>query len=152
MYTTSVVNEGARRYCIAGFTYGHLPEHWKMWITCDNYEYAGDFWAMIEGQATTMPGAWVPDPVDREYEISQCKYRQYGWHGPAATDRIAKGKEAGFARRAAEVAKRNTSSGGSSSISSGNKSGSNTSAGDSSYSGSKSGWSYPNTWKKFYVP
>lgn len=71
MYTTSVVNEGARRYCIAGFTYGHLPEHWKMWITCDNYEYAGDFWAMIEDQATTMPGAWVPDPVDREYEISQ---------------------------------------------------------------------------------
>ncbi|KAK2751498.1 Ankyrin repeat-containing protein [Colletotrichum kahawae] len=65
---TAVIHTGARRYFIAGFTYGRLPEHWKLWITCENYEYAGDFWKMIDDQATSMPGSWAPDPVNREQE------------------------------------------------------------------------------------
>lgn len=67
-HANRVVNEAARRYYIAGFTYGHLPEHWTIWITCENYEYAGEFWKMIDDQATSMLGGWVADPVNREQE------------------------------------------------------------------------------------
>ncbi|KAF4832434.1 hypothetical protein CGCTS75_v004535 [Colletotrichum tropicale] len=67
-YDHGPVNKGACRHFIAGFTYGRLAEHWKLWITCENYEYAGDFWNMIDDQATSMPGSWGPDPVNREQE------------------------------------------------------------------------------------
>ncbi|KAH0424935.1 hypothetical protein CcaCcLH18_11255 [Colletotrichum camelliae] len=145
-----------------GFTYGHLPEHWTMWITCENYEYAGDFWAMIEDQAISMPGSWVPDPVDQQDENWQW------WLGEAsppliwteyrkitppikisnmgsdkmdakAAARIARGKDSAFAKRAAAAAAKNQS-GGSSNSSSGNKSGNS--------SGSTGGGSYSNSGKK----
>lgn len=75
-YDDEAVFTGARRYLVAGFTYGRLPEHWKLWITCENYEYAGDFWRMIEDQATFIPGSWVSDPVDQAQEIWRWRFME----------------------------------------------------------------------------
>ncbi|KAF3801396.1 hypothetical protein GCG54_00005552 [Colletotrichum gloeosporioides] len=52
------------RFSILGITYGPLPQHWRLWITNENYDYAGEFWSMIESQNIRVPGSWVEDIWD----------------------------------------------------------------------------------------
>lgn len=46
---------------IIGITYGALPEQWKIWWSIYDYEYAGDFWQMVENSAFSIPGNWEVD-------------------------------------------------------------------------------------------
>ncbi|EQB57264.1 hypothetical protein CGLO_02631 [Colletotrichum gloeosporioides Cg-14] len=55
---------GNMRYSILGITYGCLPQQWSLWITHENYDYAGEFWAMVENQNIKVPGSWVDDASD----------------------------------------------------------------------------------------
>lgn len=48
---------GNMRYSILGITYGSLPQQWSLWITNENYDYAGEFWAMVENQNIKVPGS-----------------------------------------------------------------------------------------------
>ncbi|KAK1849845.1 Ankyrin repeat-containing protein [Colletotrichum chrysophilum] len=64
-----LVEKGGCRYLVAGVTYGRLPEHWKVWVTRENHEYAGDFWGMIEDQTRSIPGSWPLEPEDHGMTI-----------------------------------------------------------------------------------
>ncbi|KAF4434247.1 hypothetical protein CFRS1_v013309 [Colletotrichum fructicola] len=55
---------GNMRYSILGITYGSLQQQWSLWITNENYDYAGEFWAMVENQNIKVPGSWVDDALD----------------------------------------------------------------------------------------
>ncbi|KAH0437762.1 hypothetical protein CcaCcLH18_03658 [Colletotrichum camelliae] len=46
---------------ILGITYGALPEQWKVWWSIYDYEYAGEFWHMVENSAFSIPGSWKDD-------------------------------------------------------------------------------------------
>ncbi|KAF0322086.1 hypothetical protein GQ607_010589 [Colletotrichum asianum] len=65
-FTWQAWNEkrGNMRYSILGITYGSLPQQWSLWITNENYDYAGEFWAMVENQNIKVPGSWVDDASD----------------------------------------------------------------------------------------
>lgn len=46
---------------VLGITYGALPEQWKVWWSIYDYEYAGEFWRMVENSAFSIPGSWEDD-------------------------------------------------------------------------------------------
>ncbi|KAL3296382.1 Ankyrin repeat-containing protein [Colletotrichum asianum] len=60
---------------ILGITYGTLPEQWKIWFSIYDYEYAGDFWQMVENSAFSIPGSWEDD-VDSDEEDD---YKEVPW-------------------------------------------------------------------------
>lgn len=55
---------GRTRFCLIGITYGSCPSHWRLWWTYEYEDYAGEFWDMIQDEASKVPGAWVDDSWD----------------------------------------------------------------------------------------
>ncbi|UQC88535.1 uncharacterized protein CLUP02_14060 [Colletotrichum lupini] len=41
-----------------------LSCHWKLWWTYEYEDYAGEFWDMVQDEASKVPGAWVDDSWD----------------------------------------------------------------------------------------
>ncbi|KAK7459752.1 hypothetical protein Landi51_00001 [Colletotrichum acutatum] len=64
-------SRGTTRFSLLGITYGSSPSHWRLWWTYEYEDYAGEFWNMIQDEASKVPGAWVDDswdPDDSDWE------------------------------------------------------------------------------------
>ncbi|KAK2025417.1 hypothetical protein LX32DRAFT_642776 [Colletotrichum zoysiae] len=46
---------------LVGFTYGPEPRDWGFTWDLDAWEYAGDFWELVENPPLHIPGGWVDD-------------------------------------------------------------------------------------------
>ncbi|KAK1510233.1 hypothetical protein CABS01_07905 [Colletotrichum abscissum] len=57
-------SSGITRLSVIGITYGSCPSHWKLWWTYEYEDYAGEFWDMVQDEASKVPGAWVDDAWD----------------------------------------------------------------------------------------
>ncbi|KAJ0344428.1 hypothetical protein KNSL1_009378 [Colletotrichum chrysophilum] len=55
-----IIDQSPRFFSIIGVTYGSLPEQWRLWWSPYDYEYAGEFWQMVEEpvESFDMPGSW----------------------------------------------------------------------------------------------
>ncbi|KAK2003163.1 hypothetical protein LX36DRAFT_666713 [Colletotrichum falcatum] len=49
---------------LVGFAYGPEPRDWKFTWDLDAWEYAGDFWELVENPPLHIPGGWVDDDDD----------------------------------------------------------------------------------------
>jgi hypothetical protein len=54
----NVAEQVTDRQRVIGFTYGHFPENWNMWLAETSDAFVGQFWDIIERPVEVMPGAW----------------------------------------------------------------------------------------------
>ena len=47
------------RFRFVGFTYGRLPNDWRIWLNEPTDQYVGDFWMMLDKRIDIMPGTWI---------------------------------------------------------------------------------------------
>ncbi|KAI1177740.1 hypothetical protein F4777DRAFT_596383 [Nemania sp. FL0916] len=53
---------------LRGYVYGPEPKDWKILLSNRDKGYAADFWRLAEGKLQPMPGAWVEDSDDDQYD------------------------------------------------------------------------------------
>ncbi|KAK1455545.1 hypothetical protein CMEL01_04305 [Colletotrichum melonis] len=70
---------GATRLSVIGITYGSCTSHWKLWWTYEYEDYAGEFWDMVQDEASKVPGAWVDDSWDPDDYDNEESDRWEAW-------------------------------------------------------------------------